>query len=37
MVEKARSGGYNIVAIPDNLKDKLSNSTDFNGEKIRDL
>jgi len=37
MVEKARNGGYNIVSIPDNLKDKLNNSTDFNGEKIRDL
>ena len=37
MVEKAKSGGYNIIPIPDNLKHKLNNSTDFNGEKIRDL
>ena len=37
MVEKAQKGGYNIVSIPDNLKDKLNNITDFNGAKIRDL
>ena len=37
MVEKAQKGGYNIVSIPNNLKDKLNNSTDFTGEKIRDL
>lgn len=37
MVEKARSGGYDIISIPDNLKSKLHNTTDFNGGKIRDL
>jgi hypothetical protein len=37
MVEKAKNGGYNIISIPDNLKHKLTNNTDFNGEKIRDL
>lgn len=37
MVEKAKTGGYNIVSIPDNLKTKLSDNTDVNGAKIRDL
>jgi len=37
MVEKAKTGGYNIISIPENLKHKLNNSTDVNGEKIRDL
>ena len=37
MVDKAQKRGYSIVSIPDNLKDKLKNSIDFNGEKIRDL
>lgn len=37
MVEKAKTGGYDIISIPENLKYKLNNSTDVNGEKIRDL
>lgn len=37
MVEKAKTGGYNIISIPNNLKDKIRKSTDINGGKIRDL
>ena len=37
MVDEAKSAGYRIVTIPDNLKQKIQNQQDIKGEKIRDL
>ena len=37
MVDEAKSGGYNLITIPINLKEKIKQSTDINGNDIRDL
>ncbi|WP_305927999.1 ATP-binding protein [Bacillus mycoides] len=37
MIDEARDNGYNVVTIPDNLKNKIQNSHDINGNAIRDL
>ncbi|KPK98201.1 MAG: D-tyrosyl-tRNA deacylase [Omnitrophica WOR_2 bacterium SM23_72] len=36
-VEKAKTDGYEIVTIPEKLKDKVHGATDISGEPIRDL
>lgn len=37
MVDQARKAGYNIVAIPTNLREKIRGSLDISGKPIRDL
>ena len=37
MVDQARKAGYNIVAIPTNLREKIRGSLDVSGKPIRDL
>jgi hypothetical protein len=37
MVDEAKEGGYKIITIPENLKDKIRGTTDINGNLIRDL
>jgi len=37
MVDEARSGGYNLITIPTNLKEKIKRTTDIHGNDIRDL
>jgi len=37
MVDEARSGGYNLITIPTNLKEKIRRTTDIHGNDIRDL
>ncbi|MCE7700245.1 MAG: hypothetical protein K8E24_015915, partial [Methanobacterium paludis] len=37
MVNEAKSGGYNLITIPTNLKEKIKKSTDIQGNDIRDL
>jgi ribosomal protein L40E len=37
MVDEARSGGYNLITIPGNLKEKIKSTTDIHGNEIRDL
>lgn len=37
MVSEAKEGGYKIITIPENLKDKIRGTTDVNGNPIRDL
>lgn len=37
MVDEARSGGYRIVTIPENLRDKVRGQKDAHGNTIRDL
>ncbi|MCG2712306.1 MAG: ATP-binding protein [Candidatus Omnitrophica bacterium] len=36
-VDEAKSAGYQIVTIPDNVRDKISGQTDFSGNPIQDL
>jgi hypothetical protein len=36
-VEEARGGGYQIVTIPENVRDKISGQTDLSGKPIQDL
>ncbi len=37
MVDEARSGGFEIVMIPENLKEKVRGTVDIKGNPIRDL
>ncbi len=37
MVNEARYGGYDLITIPSNLKEKIKQTTDINGNDIRDL
>jgi len=37
MVDEAKSGGYDLITIPTNLKEKIKKSTDIHGNDIRDL
>ena len=37
MVDEAKEGGYKIITIPENLKDKIRGTTDIDGNLIRDL
>ena len=37
MVDEAKSAGYRIVTIPDNLRQRIENQLDIRGEPIRDL
>ncbi len=37
MVDEAKSGGYRIVTIPENLKEKIRGLKDISGNAIRDL
>ncbi|MEE9594840.1 MAG: hypothetical protein V3V92_05510 [Candidatus Hydrothermarchaeales archaeon] len=37
MVDEAKSGGYRVMLIPDNLKMKIQGSKDISGDLIRDL
>lgn len=37
MVDEARTGGYRIVTIPENLKDRVRGQGDIHGDTIRDL
>ncbi len=37
MVDEAKSAGYKIIGIPQNLRDKLRTLKDINGNPIRDL
>ncbi len=37
MVDEAKLAGYRIVTIPDNLKERIKNQRDIEGEPIRDL
>ncbi len=37
MVDEARSGGYEIVTIPENLKERIRGLKDISGNTIRDL
>jgi hypothetical protein len=37
MVDEAKSGGYEIVAIPENIKEKIRGLRDISGNLIRDL
>lgn len=37
MVDEARASGYRIVAIPENLRDRVRGQTDAKGDTIRDL
>ena len=37
MVDEAKHAGYRIVTIPDNLKQRIQNREDINGEPIKDL
>ena len=37
MVDEAKQAGYRIVTIPDNLKQRIQNQEDINGEPIKDL
>ena len=37
MVDEAKSGGYRIVTVPDNLKERISGMKDIAGNTIRDL
>jgi len=37
MVDEARSGGYRIVTIPENLRDRVRGQKDVHGNTIRDL
>ena len=36
-VEEAEAGGYQIVTIPENVRDKISGQTDLSGQPIQDL
>ena len=37
MVDEAKRAGYRILTIPDNLKQRIQNKEDINGETIKDL
>ncbi|MHA1756629.1 MAG: ATP-binding protein, partial [Promethearchaeota archaeon] len=37
MVERARKNNFQIITIPENIKQKITGETDLSGEKIRDL
>lgn len=37
MVDEAKSGGYKIVTVPDNLKERIRGLEDISGNTIRDL
>lgn len=37
MIDEAKSGGYKIVTIPENLKDRIKGLKDISGNTIRDL
>lgn len=37
MVDEAKSAGYTIIHIPENLKDKIKGEKDISGDTIRDL
>jgi hypothetical protein len=37
MVDRAKKNGYEIVTIPENVKNKISGTQDFSGEMVRDL
>jgi hypothetical protein len=37
MVDRARNDGYDIVTIPDNVRDKISGLKDIGGNMVRDL
>jgi len=37
MVDEAKSGGYKIVTIPDNLEERIRGLKDFSGNSIKDL
>lgn len=37
MADRARNDGYDIVAIPENVRERISGLTDLGGNKIRDL
>lgn len=37
MVDEAKSGGYELITIPTNLKEKIKQTTDIHGNDIRDL
>jgi len=37
MVDEARSGGYKIVTIPENLRERIKGTEDIQGNTIRDL
>ena len=36
-VDEAKKAGFEIITIPDNVKDKISGQTDFSGNPIQDL
>ena len=37
LIDEIKTGGFEVVAIPSNLQEKIHNQTDTDGEKIRDL
>lgn len=37
MVDEAKAGGYEIITIPDSIRDRISGMRDVDGNKIRDL
>ena len=37
MVDEAKRAGYRILTIPNNLKQRIQNKEDINGETIKDL